>query len=49
MHPRGICELRDLGKLKHRSVDREDYTTTMGELYDQVKQRLQDRRNEKFT
>jgi len=45
MHPRGVCELRDLGKLEHRSVDGEDFSTAMRELYKQVKQRLQDTSN----
>jgi len=37
MHPRGVCELRDLGKLEQRSVEGEDFATTMSELYKQVK------------
>ena len=32
MHPRGICELRNLGNLEHRSADGEDFATTMSEL-----------------
>ena len=41
MQPRGICELRDLGNIEHRSVDGEDFATTMSELHEQVKERLQ--------
>ena len=42
MHPRGICELRDLGNLEHRSVEGEDFVTAMSELHEQVKKKLQD-------
>ena len=42
MHSRGICKLRDLGNLEHRSADGEDFATTMSELHEQVKKRLQD-------
>ena len=37
MHLRGVCELRDLGKLEQRSEDGEDFATSMGELHEQVK------------
>ena len=42
MHLRGICELRDLGNIEHRSVDGEDFATAMSELHEQVKKRLHD-------
>ena len=42
MHPRGICELRDLGNLEHRSADGEDFSIAMSELHEKVKKRLQD-------
>ena len=42
MHPRGICELRDLGNLESRSADGEDFATSMSELHEQVKKRLED-------
>jgi hypothetical protein len=43
MHPRGVCELRYLEKLEHRSVDGEEFATTMSKLHEQVKQRLKDK------
>eukprot|EP00253_Pinus_taeda_P013169 PITA_13169 len=42
MHPRGIHELRDLGKLEQRSADGEDFAEAMSELHEKVKVRLQD-------
>ena len=42
MHLRGICELRDWGNIEHRSVDGEDFATTMNELHEQVNKILQD-------
>ena len=42
MHPRGICEPRDLGIIEHRSGDGKDFATSMSELHEQVKKRLQD-------
>ena len=42
MHPRGIIELRDLGKLERRSADEEDFAQTMSDLHEQVKSKLQD-------
>lgn len=41
MHPRGIYELWDLGKLERRSVDGEDFAEAMSELHDRVKLKLQ--------
>ena len=41
MHPRGVCELRDLGQLEKRSVDGEEFATRISELQEQVKARLQ--------
>ena len=37
MHPRGICELRDLGSMENRSGHAEDFTQTMKEIHEQVK------------
>ena len=34
MHPRGVCELRDLGQLEKRSVDGEEFTTRFNELHE---------------
>jgi len=42
MHPQGIHELRDLGKLERRSADGEDFAKAMSELHEKVKLRLQD-------
>jgi len=42
MHPRGIYELRDLGKAERRSADGEDFATTMHEVHEHVKLKLQD-------
>jgi len=47
MHPRGVHELRDLGKLEKRSVDGEDFAQAMRNLHEQVKQILQDS-NQKY-
>ena len=43
MHLRGACELRDLGKLEHRSDYGEDFEIAMSKLHEQVKQRFQDK------
>ena len=42
MHPRGVYELRDLGKLERRSADGEDFAQAMNNLHEQVKSKLQD-------
>lgn len=42
MHPRGVCELRYLGKVEHRSADTEDFVATMSDLHEEIKQKLQD-------
>ena len=42
MHPRGVHELRDLGKLEKRSADGEDFAQAMSKLHEQVKLKLQD-------
>lgn len=34
MHLRGIFELRDLGKLEHRSVNGEDFAIVMSEFHE---------------
>ena len=41
MHPRGVCELHDLGQLEKRSVDGEELAMRISELQEQVKARLQ--------
>ena len=41
MHPRVLCELRDLGQLEKRSVDGEEFATRISELQEKVKARLQ--------
>ena len=41
MHPRGVCEIRDLGQLEKRSADREEFYIRISELQEQVKARLQ--------
>ena len=43
IHPRGIYELRDLGRAERRSAYGEDFDTTMHEVREQVKLKLQDR------
>jgi hypothetical protein len=45
MHPRGVFELRNLGKQEMRSVDGEDFAVSMQELQERVKQRLQESNN----
>ena len=40
MHPRGVNELRDLGKVEKRSADGEEFSNAMYELQQQVKQKL---------
>ena len=40
MHPRGVCELHDLGQLEKRSADGEEFATRISELQEQVKARL---------
>jgi len=42
MHPCGVHELQDLGKLEKRSADGEDFAEAMSELHEQVKSKLQD-------
>ena len=42
MHPRGIYELRNLGDLEHRGAEGESFATTINEIHEQVKQKLQD-------
>ena len=40
MHPRGVCELRDLGDMEHRSGHAEDFSQTMKEIQEQVKKTI---------
>ena len=42
MHPRGVHELRYLGKTKKRSTDGEEFANAIQGLYEEVKQNLQD-------
>jgi hypothetical protein len=42
MHPRGVYDLRNLGKWELRSADGEDFVVRMHELQESVKQRLQE-------
>jgi len=42
MHPRGVCELRDLGKIEQRSADGEYFATTMSDLHEEIKHKLED-------
>ena len=41
MHPRGVCELHDLGQLEKRSANVEEFAARISELQQQVKARLQ--------
>ena len=41
MHPRGVYELRDLGKVEGRSVEGEEFATAITKLHEQVNQQLQ--------
>ena len=47
MHPRGVHELWDLGKLEKRSGDGEDFAKAMNDLHEKVKSKLQDS-NQKY-
>ena len=42
MHPRGVYELRYLGKQEKRSVEGEDFAVSMHELQENIKKRLQE-------
>ena len=37
MHPRGVHELRDLGKTEKRSADGEEFANAIQELHEEVK------------
>ena len=39
MHPRGVCELCDLGQLEKRNADGEELSTRINELQEKVKSR----------
>ena len=41
MHPRGISELRNLGKAELRSADGEEFASEIQAIHEQVKQQLQ--------
>ena len=43
MHPRGVHELRDLGTTKKRSAYGEEFASSIKELHEDVKQKLQDK------
>lgn len=40
MHPRGVCELRDLGSMEDRIGHAEDFSQTMKEIQEQVKKTI---------
>ena len=42
MDPRGVCELRDLGGMGHKSVHDKNFSQTMKEIQEQVKKTIQD-------
>ena len=42
MHPRGVFELKNLGKEDMRSAEGEDFASEMQAIHEQVKQQLQD-------
>ena len=42
MHPRGVYELRNLGKIESKSVDGEDFVVGIHELLENVKKKLQE-------
>ena len=42
MHPRGVSELRELGKAKMRSAKGEDFASEIQEIHEQVKHQFQD-------
>ena len=42
MHPRGICEIRDLGTMESRSGDSKDFTQTMKEIQEQLNKTIQE-------
>lgn len=42
MHPRGVCELRDLGGMKYKSGNAKYFSQTMKEIQEQVKKNIQD-------
>lgn len=42
MHPRGVSELRNLGKEEMRSAEGEHFASEMQAIHEQVKQQLQD-------
>ena len=42
MHPRAVYELKNMGDLEHKSVEGESFATTINEIHEQVKQKLQD-------
>ena len=42
MHPRGVYELRDLGKHERISAEGEDFAISMHELQENIKKRLEE-------
>ena len=46
MHPRGVYELRNLGDLEQKSVEGDSFATTINEMHEQVKHKLQDNNHE---
>ena len=42
MHPRGVSELRNLGKTEMRSAEGEEFASEIQAIHEQVNQQLQD-------
>ena len=42
MHPRGVYQLRNLGKHEKRSAKGEDFAISMHELHENIRKRLQE-------
>ena len=42
MHPRGVSELRNLGKAEMRSAEGEEFASEIQAIHEQVKKQLQD-------
>ena len=42
MHPRDVCELKDLGAMEYRSGHAKDFTQTMKNIQEWVKRMIQE-------
>lgn len=40
MHPRGVCEIRDLGAMEYRIGHAEDFSQNMKEIQEQLKKTI---------